>query len=222
MNVTAHLVVGHITQQLYDGKNLDFECNLTGITEDLSRRQWDGRAAARTGKIQNLSALADRSMRCISLLLPILTLQKLQQNGAMGSVIGLPSLDSITFASIRGDYTIQSGVMNVQTFDLTGQQMTIQTTGTVGPVGVQPLNMKVVTQLSPGNGGLSLKFNVTGTVPNPHVKLDVQDAGKQALQQIGGQLLKNFMGGANRRRPPMPRRPTIAPSSGRARAEQSR
>jgi hypothetical protein len=187
LKTSGHLNVGQIKHQLYQAQNLDFKWGLTDVTPDLSRVS--GTATLRQGKgqIQNVEKLASVSKAVRIALFPLITLQKLDKNGIFQS-LHLPSLQSIPFDSIKGDYVLKTGLMTIQTFDLSGRDLGIQTTGTVGLAGAQPLNMKVVMKMAPGsvrgtvgqliqdeNGRPTISFAATGSVADPHMKVDMQD-----------------------------------------------
>src|SRR5262249_9175003 len=131
------------------------------------------------------------------------TLAKLQDKGVLKQV-NLPSLQTIAFDSLIGDYLLKTGVMQIKTFNLNGKDLSVQDTGTVGLAGVQPINMAVQMKLAQGsvggtlgqimndeNGRPTLKFAATGSVANPNVKFETQEVAKKAVQQAGKELLKN-------------------------------
>jgi len=197
------VAMADIKQENYEGKNLQLKWNLTQVTQDLSKVGGTASLKQGPGKIMNVDKLAAGSRAGKIALAPLDALSKLQQKGLLNQV-NLPSLQSIPFDSIVGEDVLNSGIVTVKTFTLNGQALSIQDHGTVGLAGAQPLNMNVVMQLAPGsvggtlgglindeNGRPTLKFNVTGSVANPQVKLDVQEAGKRAVQQAGQQILKN-------------------------------
>jgi hypothetical protein len=204
MKILAHLAVGNIKHEFYQAQNLDFHCNLTDVTPDLSRVSGTADLKQGAGKLQNLEKLAALSKGARIALLPLTTLQKIDKQGLLKSV-GLPSLQSLTFSGIRGDYTLRSGTMDVQNFELLGQQLYLQAKGTVGLAGAQPLAMRVTMKLVAGliggslgqimrdeSGRATLDYSVTGSVSDPHVRLEMQDVGRRAVQQLGSELLKGL------------------------------
>lgn len=206
LKTSGHLTVGQIQHQLYQAKNLDFKWNLTDVTPDLSRVSGSANLRQGPGKLQNIDKLMTQSKGAKIALTPVGVLQKLDSAGVLQS-IGLPSLQSIPFDSIKGDYALKSGMMTVQTFELSGDTLYIQSQGTVGLAGAQPLDMKVMMKLAQGAGGglgqflqdqngrPTINFSVTGSVANPHTKVDMQDVGKKALQQVGQQLGQQLLKG---------------------------
>lgn len=204
MKIAAHLTVGNIKHELYQAQNLDFRCDLTDLTPDLSRVSGTAHLKQGAGKLQNLEKLAALSKGARLALLPLTTIQKLDKRGLLKSA-GLPSLQSIRFSGLRGDYALRAGTMDVQLFELVGQDLELQTKGAVGLAGAQPLNMRVTVKLASGlvggdlgrllqdeNGRATLHLAATGSVADPHVRLEMQEAGRRAVQQIGGQLLKGL------------------------------
>jgi len=182
---------------------LQLKWNVTNVTPDLSKVSGTASLKQGPGKILNVEKLAAGSRIGKIALGPLDALAKLQQKGLL-SQVNLPSLQSIPFDSIVGDYVLRSGVMEIKTFDLNGKALSIQDRGTAGLSGSRLLNMNVLMKLAPGsvggamgqlvadeNGRPTLKFTVTGPAANPAVKMDLQDVGKKALQQAGQEILKN-------------------------------
>src|SRR5262249_47601933 len=155
------------------------------------------------GKILNVEQLVAGSKAGQIALAPLAALAKLQSKGVLKQV-NLPSLQSVPFDSLVGDYALTSGVMTIKTFALSGRDLSIDNQGTVGLAGEQPIHMNVAMKLAPGSIGGTLgaitqdssgrptvKFVAMGTVANPQVKLDLQETGKKALQEAGKEILKN-------------------------------
>ena len=203
LHTTAKMIMADIKQEFYEGKNLELNWNLSDITPDLARVSGTANFKQGPGKILNVEKLAASSRIGKILLAPVETLAKIQKKGVLQHV-NLPSLQSIPFDSVVGDYLLKSGVVNIKTFNLNGQALSIQNQGTIGLAGVQPINLNVLMKLAAGSVGGTLgniltdesgrptiKFTATGTVSDPKVKLDVQEVGKKALQEAGKELLKN-------------------------------
>jgi hypothetical protein len=200
---SAELAVASVKQEFYEGQNLQLKWNVTDVTPDLSKVNGTASLRQGPGKILNVEKLAAGSRIGKVALSPLEVLAKLQKKGLLQGM-NVPSLQAISFDSIVGDYAMRSGMMDVKTFDLFGKELNVQSRGTVGLSGAQPLAMTVVMKLAAGsvggtvgalvndeNGRPTLKFAATGSVANPQVKLDVQDVGKKALQQAGQELMKN-------------------------------
>ena len=80
-------------------------------------------------------------------------------------------------------------MMDIKTFDLSGQTLSINDLGTVGLTGDRQMNMNVTMKLAAGsvggslgdilekdeNGRPLLKFSVTGPMANPKVKFDFKE-----------------------------------------------
>jgi hypothetical protein len=205
MKISGHLAVGQIKQQYYKAQNLDAKWNLTQVTPDLSRVSGTATLKQGAGKLENVEKLVEMSKSARLALLPLVTLQKLDSGGVLKG-LGIPSLQSIPFDGIRGDYLFQSGVMNIKTFDLTGHDLSLSTQGTIGLAGAQLLDVHVAMKLAPGamagigqlvadsSGRPTLNFTAQGTAANPHVHLDVHEATHRAVQQVGQQLLRDILG----------------------------
>jgi hypothetical protein len=203
LQTSANIALADIKQEFYEGKNLQLTWNLTDITPDLAKVNGTANLKQGPGKILNVEKLAATTRIGRVALAPLETLTKLQNKGVLKQV-NLPSLQTITFDSLVGDYVLHAGVMTIKTFLLNGQELTVQDQGTVGLAGVQPINMNVVMKLAAGSVGGTLgdlikdesgrptvKFKATGTVADPQVKWDVQEVEKKAIQQVGQEILKN-------------------------------
>lgn len=210
MKVNAHLAIGKLKHELYQGQDFDFRCDLTNVTPDLSRVS--GTAALRQGqgRVQKIEKLAAISRTARIALMPLLTLQKIDSQGLLKK-LGLPSLDDIPFDSITGDYSMKAGVMNVQVFELAGKTLGLSTLGTIALAGDQELDLKAAMKLPPGTIGGTLgqifgdvsgqsvfKFSIKGPVQAPVVKPDMQEALDKGLNKLGD-VLKGFgLGGGSR------------------------
>jgi hypothetical protein len=231
MKLAGHLTVGHIKHEYYDAKNLDFKWNLSDVTPDLERVTGTAALKQGPGKLTHVDKLASQSKSARIALLPITTLQKLD-NGGVLRALGIPSLQTIAFDGIHGDYLFNSGVMTIKTFDLTGQDVSFGATGTIGLAGAQPLDVRVNMKLAAGSLGGSLgqfladesghptlAFTAKGTVSNPQVHADMREAEHKAVQQIGQQLLKGFGIGGDQQ--PTSPAPTSNPSDNSQQASPS-
>ena len=196
----------HIKHELYEARNLDMKWNLSDVTPDLARVSGTATLRQGEGKFLNAEKLASLSNTARLALLPIVTLQKLDRDGALQR-IGLPSLQKIPFNSLQGNYLLQSGVMKVQTFDLTGSDLGLHTEGTIGLSGLQPINLRVQMKLAPGKlggdlgqilqdaeGRPTVNFSATGSVAEPRVRLELQEAGRKALERAGEKIFKGLFG----------------------------
>lgn len=203
MTIAATCSIGRAVHDLFEGQKIEFKAKLTDVTPDLSKVNGTATLRGGAGKLKNVEKLVSLSSTAKLVLLPISILQKLEHKGILKG-LGIPSLQMIPFNSLKGDYALRSGTMEVQTFDLDGHDLAIQTKGTIGLIGAQPLNLKVATRLMSGviagtlgqlvrdeSGHPTIKFSVTGTAADPHAKLDVQEVGKKAVQEVGKELLKN-------------------------------
>jgi len=202
--IVAHLSAGQIKHELYQAQNLDFKCNLTDLTPDLSRVNGTANLKQGAGKLNNVEKLASVSKTARIALEPIVVIQRLDKDGLLQKM-GVPSLQSIPFDSIMGDYVMRSGIMTIRNFALAGHDLNLQTNGTAGLAGDQLLDLKVVIKLAAGlirgavgdilqdeNGRATLPFSVTGPASHPTVVPDLREAGQRALQKFGGDLLKNL------------------------------
>jgi hypothetical protein len=208
IKTSGHIVVAKIKHSLYQAQNLDLKWNLSEITQDLSRVSGTATLRQGAGQLHNVEDLVLQSKMAKILLFPVVILQKLQQGfdkiPAL-SAIKLPSFQTIPFNGIKGDYLLKSGVMDIQAFELIGRDLDIQTQGTAGLAGAQPLNLKVKMSMSSAlvggalssllqdsSGRATVNLTVGGTVAAPQVHTELQEVGKRAIQQIGSQFLKGL------------------------------
>lgn len=209
MKLVTHLAIGQLKHELYNGKDLDFKCNLANLTSDLATVTGTAVLKQGPGKLSNIEKLAAQSRAIKAALLPLLVLQKIDRQGELQK-LGLPNLNNLPFQSIRGDYSFKSGSVNIQPFEILGNDLDLVAKGTVGLVGAQALDLKAQARLAVGavggtigelvkdqNGRPTLKFSVTGPSSSPSVKVDLQEVGQRALQRLGDQLFKGLGGGAS-------------------------
>ncbi len=203
VQTSGDVALANIKQEFYEGQNLHLKWNLSDVTPDLAKVSGTASFKQGPGKILNVEKLAESSRIGKIALAPLETLAKLQKKGVF-SQVNLPSLQSIPFDSIAGDYLLRTGVMTIKTFDLNGKDLSVQDTGTVGLAGAQALNMVAVMKLAAGsiggtlgnilqdeNGRPTAKFLITGTMANPQVKLDLKETGQKAVQEVGKEIMKN-------------------------------
>jgi len=203
VQTSADISMANVKNDYYEGHNLQLKWNLTQVTQDLSKVSGTASLKQGPGKISNVDKLAQTSRIGKIALAPLEALAKLQAKGLLKQ-IDIPSLESIPFDSLVGDYVLHTGIMDIKTFELSSSALDVQDQGTVGLAGTQPINMHVVMKLAAGsiggtlgeilkdeNGRPTVKFTATGTAANPQVKLDLQDTGKKALQQVGQEIMKN-------------------------------
>ncbi len=203
LQTTGRVAMANIKQEFYEGQNLALDWNLTDLTPDLAKVNGTASLKQGPGKILNVEKLAASSRVGKIALAPLETLAKLQAKGVLKQA-NLPSLQSIPFDSIVGDYLLRSGIMTIKTFNLNGKDLSIQNQGTVGLSGIQPINLNVAMKLAPGSvrgtlgnlindesGRPTLKFIATGSVADPQVKFDIHEVGQKALQQAGQEIMKN-------------------------------
>jgi len=82
---------------------------------------------------------------------PIVTLQKLDKNGLLKK-IGFPPFNAF-LSRDPGDYAFRGGLMDIKVFELIGNDLNLNTTGTIGLPEPQPLNLRVVMKLAAGSIG---------------------------------------------------------------------
>jgi len=202
LKTDGQLSVGKIQHAFYRGQDAQLVWNLTDVTKDLARVSGEARLTQGEGQLLNADKLAAQSKTARLMLQPLTLMQRLQAKGLFKQV-GLPSFETIPFASLKGDYKLRNGVMEILPFDLTGADMSLNTQGTIGLAGSQPIQLRgsLASTLIRGTlgqlmqdatGRATLKFTATGTVSDPQVKLDLQDTTKKALETLGQELLKGL------------------------------
>jgi hypothetical protein len=217
MDVGGHLVIGRIKHEFYDARDMDVRWNLTDVTPDLSRVSGTTVFKQGGGLLKDVEKLAELSKSARMALLPLVTLQKLEKKGVL-KAIKVPSLQKIPFEGIRGDYAAANGTVNVKLFELIGKDLGLDSKGTIGLAGAQPLDLRVVMKLGAGSlggdlgaltkdasGRPTLPFFVRGNLADPKITMDLQDIGRKAVQKYGGDLLKGLgLGGRQPQQAPAP------------------
>src|SRR4029077_3805802 len=119
---SASVASPNFKQEFYEGQNLQLNWDLTDITPDLAKVNGTAAFKQGPGKLLNVEKLASSSRVGKIALAPLETLAKIQSKGVLNQV-NLPSLQSIPFDSVVGDYVIKSGMMTIKTFSLNGQAL---------------------------------------------------------------------------------------------------
>ncbi len=213
LKTSGQLKVTALRHTYYHGQNAALEWNLSDVTEDLSRVSGDAKMTQGAGNLLNADKLAAQSKTARLFLQPVLLLQKFQAKGLFKQ-IGLPSFENIPFSALSGIYAFRSGTLVIQPFDLTGQDVHVQTKGTVALAGRQPLDLRGTLELRSdairGTVGQILKsaslpttipYTVTGTVEQPNMKLELGEIVQKGVEgllknpdvkELGDKLLKQI------------------------------
>jgi len=206
LKTEGRFTAAEVKHEFYSAQSLKLNWALTDVTETLERVSGNAQLNQGQGILKNVEKLVSQYRMAKIALFPIHAVQKIQAKGLLKG-IGLPSLESIPFDSIKGDYVFRQGTLDIKTFDLLGKDLNLNTLGTIGLAGAQPIDLKVVAKLAPGavrgtlgqiiqdeQGRATFKFTATGSVSDPNVKHDMQDAGKKALQVLGQEIFKGLGG----------------------------
>lgn len=194
LNTTGRISVDKLSHDYFTAQKANLTWSLSGVTPELDRVA--GSATLRAGaggltkNVQN-----GRSPVGKILLTPITLLQKIGK--VAGGAARVPSFENIRFHEVLGDYKAQNGMLAVERFDLNGTDAQVQMTGTAGLAGTQPLNLKLVIRGKSDSTAIHLK--VGGSLPDPKVGLDVAAQGKQALESITTEPVKDILEGIFKR-----------------------
>src|SRR4029077_5056356 len=104
---SASVASPNFKTEFYEGQNLQLTWNLTDITPDLAKVNGTAALKQGPGKILNVEKLASNSRIGKIALPPLETLAK-PQNKRVLKQVNLPSLQTITFESLVGDYLLKS------------------------------------------------------------------------------------------------------------------
>jgi uncharacterized protein YhdP len=144
---------------------------LTEIDSSLGRLNGHLHIEQGPGLLQNVSRLASSSSAAKIPLIPLIALQNAERLGIIKT--GLPDLSRLSVSRIDGDYSFKNGIMTIETFEISGPELSI---GAKGNVDLAPGALTIdVTMQSPKPtllGETQLKFHVGGTLANPKTNLE--------------------------------------------------
>jgi len=203
LKTSGQLKVGAIQQTYYRGQNAVLQWNVTDVTEDLSRISGTASLTQGPGNLLNAERLASQFTVARLMLQPLTLLERVQSKGLLKNV-GLPSLNNIPFTSLKGNYKLRQGLMEIVFFDLAGGDIQLHTQGTAGLAGDQMLDLQQTVSVAPGlirgtlgqlaqdaSGRVGLKFSITGPAANPQVKLQARELAEKAVKSLTDEILKN-------------------------------
>jgi len=198
-NTSGHLTADQVKHDYYNAQALEVKWNLTDLTPDLAKLNGTANLKQGAGQVQNIQKLVSDSKAAKIVLLPLSLLQKL--SNATHGAIQLPPMDNVKFKDILGDYVFKSGVMNIKSFTMDGDEINAAMNGTIGLAGPQPLDLKATLKFAAGlvggtvgdllqdeQGRPTVNMTVKGTVSDPKSSVDTAAVKKQAVEKIKEKL----------------------------------
>jgi len=196
LKTDGQLTTPGIQQTYYSGNAIKLIWNLADLTQDQAHISGTAQFTQGAGVVRNAEQLVKEFKTTGIVLVPFEIIDKVQSMGLLKAG-GIPALAGVPFDSLRGDYVFQPGTLQIHAFDLVGHDLSLSTTGSAGMGGTDPsLNLSNQVKLPAGSGGgvgdlfrddqgrPVIKFAVTGTQAHPSVKLDLGDAGKNAVKKL--------------------------------------
>lgn len=180
MSLSGTLKAARVKHPFFEGRALDVAWDVAGVTPALDRLSGTASLKHGAGEFRDIRQLTAGSRAARVLFLPLSVLRKVE--AATGGAVKMPSMDRVPFSSITGDYAFRDGVMRVSSFALDADAFDAALTGTVGLAGDQPVDARAEMTLR--DGRTTLAFDVSGTVAAPTARLDLEDAGRQAIEAL--------------------------------------
>lgn len=199
LKTTGELTAKDLKHENMTAANTNVKWNLANISGDLSHL--NGNAALRmgAGAFQNIQKLTADVKVAKIVFMPITLVQKLGK--AANGAVKVPSLDTVNFKEVIGDYLFKNGVMDITRFNLNGTDLNASMKGTVELAGQQKVDLRANLKLAAGmvggtvgqileddQGRASLDMTVKGTVGTPSVSIELKDVGKKAVNVLKEKL----------------------------------
>jgi uncharacterized protein YhdP len=183
--VEGQLTIARLQNPVYNARDFSMEWLLRDINANLGQLNGWLRLKQGPGKVQNLDRLARSSPAAKLALMPLLTLQSLDQLGLVR--LGLPNFSRLEIDQITGDYGFKDGVMTINQFKVEGPELTIVALGTI-QLATEKLAIDVMLNTTQPvlMGETSIKVQVGGTISHPKTNLDSlkQKAFKATIKNI--------------------------------------
>jgi hypothetical protein len=177
-----------IRHEYFDARDFYVTANLKNLAGQVEKLKGDVSIKSGRGTFYNVQKTSEHDRIYYIFSLPILTMYRLNRMGALK--FGY-KLNDVTFSSIGGDYTLDSGNVNIRNFYMAGKEFSIYTTGTLDLTN-ENIKLKVYTisdkyysmgslpeTLTDASGKPALAFTIEGKMNKPTINMmSPREAGK--------------------------------------------
>jgi len=169
-----------LKHEYIDARNFYLAANLRNIAGQIEKLKGDVSIRSGGGTFYDVQKMSEQDRIYYIFSLPILTMYRLNRMGALK--FGY-KLNDVNFNSIGGDYTLDSGKINIRNFYMAGKEFSIYTTGTLD-LANENIKLKVYTisdkyysmgslpeTLTDASGKPALAFTIEGMMNKPTITM---------------------------------------------------
>ena len=178
---------GFLKHEYIEAHDFYLAADLKNITGQIEKLKGDVSIRSGSGTFYNVQETSEQDRVYYIFALPVLTMYHLNRMGALK--FGY-KLNDLNFNSIGGEYTLDSGKINIRNFYMAGKEFSIYTTGTLD-LSNENIKLKVYTisdkyysmgslpeTLTDASGKPALAFTIEGKMNKPDIKvLSPREAG---------------------------------------------
>ncbi len=178
---------GFLKHEYFEAHDFYLSANLKNISGQIEKLKGDVAIRSGSGTFFNVQETSEQDRVYYIFALPVLTMYRLNRMGALK--FGY-KLNDLNFTSIGGEYTLDSGKINIRNFYMAGKEFSIYTTGTLD-LSNENIKLKVYTisdkyysmgslpeTLTDASGKPALAFTIEGKMNKPDIKvLSPKEAG---------------------------------------------
>ena len=171
---------GFLKHEYFDARDFYLSADLRNIAGQIEKLKGDVSIKSGSGTFYDVQKTSEQDRLYYILSLPILTMYRLNRMGALK--FGY-KLTDVNFNSIGGDYTLDSGKINIRNFYMAGREFSIYTTGTLD-LANENIKLKVYTisdkyysmgslpeTLTDASGKPALAFTIEGKMNKPTINM---------------------------------------------------
>lgn len=177
-----------LKHEYFDARDFYLAADLRNIAGRIEKLKGDVSIKSGGGTFYDVQRTSEQDRIYYIFSLPVLTIYRLNRMGALK--FGY-KLNDVNFNSIGGDYTLDSGKINIRNFYMAGREFSIYTTGTLD-LANENIRLKVYTisdkyysmgslpeTMTDASGKPALAFTIEGRMNKPTINMmSPRDAGR--------------------------------------------
>jgi hypothetical protein len=169
-----------LKHEYFDARDFYLTANLKDIAGQIEKLKGDVSIKSGAGTFYKVQETSETDRIYYIFSLPILTMYRLNRMGALK--FGY-KLNDVNFSSIGGEYTLDSGKINIRNFYMAGKEFSIYTTGTLDLTN-ENIKLKVYTisdkyysmgslpeTMTDASGKPALAFTIEGKMNKPTINM---------------------------------------------------